>query len=154
MTVFRDRGLPIVLDEIRSALTSFGVEFDVWFSELSLEASGAREQALKTLRAQGHVYEQDGAVWLRTTDFKDDKDRVLIKSDGASTYFLSDAAYYVDKRERGFAPCIYLLGADHHGYVGRLRALLVRLLLPGRSSGLRRWASGSAARRTRRGRAS
>ena len=123
LSVFRERGLPLVLDEIRSALSSFGVEFDVWFSELSLEVSGAREQALKTLRAQGHVYDHDGAVWLRTTDFGDDKDRVLVKSDGVATYFMSDAAYYLDKRGRGFDRCIYMLGADHHGYVGRLKAI-------------------------------
>ena len=123
LAVFRERGLPLVIQEIRSSLSSFGVEFEVWFSELSLELSGAREQALKTLRAQGHVYDQDGAVWLRTSDFGDDKDRVLVKSDGASTYFLSDAAYYLDKRGRGFDHCIYMLGADHHGYVGRLKAI-------------------------------
>jgi arginyl-tRNA synthetase len=123
LAVFRERGLPLVVDEIKHALTSFGVEFDTWFSELSLEASGAREQALKTLRAQGHVYEQDGATWLRTTDFGDDKDRVLVKSDGVATYFMSDCAYYLDKRGRGFDHCIYMLGADHHGYVGRLKAI-------------------------------
>nr|MDP9466943.1 arginine--tRNA ligase [Actinomycetota bacterium] len=117
------RGLPLVVEEIRSSLSSFGVDFDVWFSEKSLADSGATEQALKTLRAQGHVYEQDGAVWLRTSDFGDDKDRVLIKTDGAATYFMSDAAYYLDKRGRGFDRCIYMLGADHHGYVGRLRAI-------------------------------
>ncbi|MCY7366491.1 MAG: arginine--tRNA ligase [Frankiaceae bacterium] len=123
LAVFRERGLPLVIDEIRASLSSFGVEFEVWFSEQSLELSGAREQALKTLRAQGHVYDQDGAVWLRTSDFGDDKDRVLVKSDGASTYFLSDAAYYLDKRGRGFDHCLYMLGADHHGYVGRLKAI-------------------------------
>ncbi len=123
LAVFRDRGLPLVIDEIRRSLTLFGVEFDTWFSELSLEVSGAREQALKTLRAQGHVYEQDGAVWLRTSDFGDDKDRVLVKSDGVATYFMSDAAYYLDKRGRGFDRCVYMLGADHHGYVGRLKAI-------------------------------
>jgi len=123
LAVFRDRGLPLVVDEIRSSLSSFGVDFDVWFSEKSLTDSGATEQALKTLRAQGHVYEQDGAVWLRTSDFGDDKDRVLVKSDGVPTYFMSDAAYYLDKRGRGFDRCIYMLGADHHGYVGRLRAI-------------------------------
>ena len=123
LAVFRERGLPLVIEEIRSSLTSFGVEFDVWFSELSLEVSGAREQALKTLREQGHVYEQDGAVWLRTSDFGDDKDRVLVKSDGVATYFMSDAAYYLDKRGRGADLCIYMLGADHHGYVGRLKAI-------------------------------
>jgi len=123
VAVFRERGLPLVVGVIREALTDFGVEFDVWFSELSLQSSGAAEQALKTLRAQGHVYESDGAVWLRTSDFGDDKDRVLVKSDGTSTYFMADAAYYLDKRGRGFDRCIYMLGADHHGYVGRLKAI-------------------------------
>ena len=123
LAVFRERGLPLVVEVIRSSLSSFGVDFDVWFSEKSLTASGATEQALKTLRAQGHVYEQDGAVWLRTSDFGDDKDRVLVKSDGVATYFMSDAAYYLDKRGRGFDRCIYMLGADHHGYVGRLKAI-------------------------------
>jgi arginyl-tRNA synthetase len=123
LAVFRERGLPLVVEGIRSSLSSFGVDFDVWFSERSLTDSGATEQALKTLRAQGHVYEQDGAVWLRTSDFGDDKDRVLVKSDGVATYFMSDAAYYLDKRGRGFDRCIYMLGADHHGYVGRLKAI-------------------------------
>jgi arginyl-tRNA synthetase len=123
LAVFRERGLPLVVDEIRRALADFGVGFDVWFSERSLQVSGATEQALKTLRAQGHVYELDGAVWLRTSDFGDDKDRVLVKSDGATTYFMSDAAYYLDKRSRGADRCIYMLGADHHGYVGRLKAI-------------------------------
>ena len=123
MSVFRERGLPLVVDEIRRSLASFGVEFDVWFSELSLQESGATERALKTLREQGHVYDSDGAVWLRTTDFGDDKDRVLVKSDGVPTYFMSDAAYYLDKRSRGFDRCIYMLGADHHGYVRRLQAI-------------------------------
>ncbi|MDP9436383.1 MAG: arginine--tRNA ligase, partial [Actinomycetota bacterium] len=120
---FRAVGLQVALEEIRGSLAQFSVEFDVWFSEASLETSGAVERALQRLREQGHVYEADGAVWLRTTDFGDDKDRVLVKSDGEGTYFLSDAAYYVDKRSRGFDTCVYLLGADHHGYVGRLRAL-------------------------------
>ena len=75
------------------------------------------------LEEQGHLYEADGALWMRTTDFGDDKDRVLRRSNGELTYFASDTAYYVDKRERGFDLCIYLLGADHHGYVGRLRAM-------------------------------
>ena len=121
--VFRERGLAIALAEIRSSLSRFGVDFDVWFSEKSLADTGAVEQALKTLREQGHVYESEGAVWLRTTDFGDDKDRVLVKGDGSTTYFMSDAAYYLDKRGRGFDRCIYMLGADHHGYVGRLRAI-------------------------------
>jgi len=121
--VFRERGLAIALEEIRSSLSGFGVDFDVWFSEKSLADTGAVEQALKTLREQGHVYDSEGAVWLRTTDFGDDKDRVLVKGDGSTTYFMSDAAYYLDKRGRGFDRCIYMLGADHHGYVGRLRAI-------------------------------
>jgi arginyl-tRNA synthetase len=85
--------------------------------------SGAVERSLATLRAQGHVYDADGAVWLRTTDFGDDRDRVLIRSNGETTYFASDSAYYLDKRARGFDVCVYLLGADHHGYVGRLKAI-------------------------------
>jgi len=123
LAIFRDQGLPIVLAQIRASLAGFGVEFDMWFSQRSLHESGATERALKTLREQGHVYEHDGAIWLRTSDVGDDKDRVLVKSDGATTYFLSDAAYYLDKRSRGFDRCLYLLGADHHGYVGRLRAI-------------------------------
>jgi len=121
--VFREQGLALAIEAIRSSLSGFGVDFDVWFSEKSLADTGALGQALKTLREQGHVYEQDGAVWLRTTDFGDDKDRVLVKGDGSTTYFMSDAAYYLDKRARGFDRCLYLLGADHHGYVGRLRAI-------------------------------
>ncbi|MBK5308169.1 MAG: arginine--tRNA ligase [Frankiaceae bacterium] len=120
---FRVLGLQVAIEEIRGSLAEFGVEFDVWFSEASLTESGAVDRALARLREQGHVFEADDAVWLRTTDFGDDKDRVLVKSDGTGTYFLSDAAYYVDKRARGFDRCIYMLGADHHGYVGRLRAL-------------------------------
>jgi arginyl-tRNA synthetase len=123
LAVFRERGLPLVVEEIRAALTGFGVEFDVWFSEKSLMESGATATALERLREQGHVYESEGAIWLRTSDFGDDKDRVLVKSDGVATYFMSDAAYYLDKRGRGFDRCIYMLGADHHGYVGRLRAV-------------------------------
>jgi arginyl-tRNA synthetase len=123
LAVFRERGLPLVVGEIRDSLSDFGVEFDVWFSERSLAESGATATALERLREQGHVYEDGGAVWLRTSDFGDDKDRVLVKSDGVATYFMSDAAYYLDKRGRGFDRCIYMLGADHHGYVGRLRAV-------------------------------
>ncbi|MFZ4108295.1 MAG: arginine--tRNA ligase, partial [Candidatus Planktophila sp.] len=101
----------------------FGTHFDVWFSERSLHEQGAVEHGLEKLRKQGHVFEEEGAVWLRTTDFGDDKDRVLTKSDGSLTYFSSDTAYYINKRERGFDICIYMLGADHHGYVGRLKAI-------------------------------
>jgi arginyl-tRNA synthetase len=89
-----------------------------------MHESGKVDAALDRLREQGHVYDQDGAVWLRTTDFGDDKDRVLVRSNGEKTYFASDAAYYLDKRGRGFDRCVYMLGADHHGYVGRLKAIV------------------------------
>jgi arginyl-tRNA synthetase len=120
---FRDLGYQIMLGEMRASLERFGVHFDVWFSERTLHESGAVEHALDELRKQGHVFEQDGAIWLRTTDFGDDRDRVLIRGNGEKTYLAADAAYYVNKRERGFAKCVYLLGADHHGYIGRLKAV-------------------------------
>ncbi|MCF6505974.1 arginine--tRNA ligase [Blastococcus sp. MG754426] len=122
--VFRDRGVALMLDEIRRSMQGFGVDFDVWFSEKSLYDSGAVDKALATLREQGHVYESEGAVWLRTTDFGDDKDRVLVKADGETTYFASDCAYYLDKRARGFDRVVIMLGADHSGYVGRYKALV------------------------------
>jgi arginyl-tRNA synthetase len=112
-----------MLAEIRESLERFGVHFDVWFSERSLHTSGAVRHALDRLREQGHLYERDGAIWARTTDFGDDKDRVLVRGNGETTYFAADCAYYINKRERGFDRCIYLLGADHHGYVARLRAI-------------------------------
>jgi arginyl-tRNA synthetase len=120
---FRDEGYRLMLAKQRSELEGFRTHFDVWFSERTLHSSGAVERALDTLRGQGHVYTADGAIWLRTTDFGDDKDRPLVKSDGALTYFASDCAYYLDKRRRGFEVCVYMLGADHHGYVHRLRAI-------------------------------
>ncbi|MEX2291720.1 MAG: arginine--tRNA ligase [Mycobacteriales bacterium] len=123
LEVLRADGTALMVEDIRASLRSFGVDFDVWFSELSLATSGAVGRALERLRGQGHVYEADGAVWLRTTDFGDDKDRVLVKSDGSTTYFTSDAAYYLDKRGRGFDKVVIMLGADHHGYVGRMRAM-------------------------------
>ena len=123
VAVFRDRGYQLMLDEMRTSLERFGVHFDVWFSERGLHSSGSVEHALGRLREQGHVYEADGAIWLRTTDFDDDKDRVLIRSSGELTYFAADCAYYINKRERGFDKCLYLLGADHHGYINRLRAI-------------------------------
>jgi len=119
----RTRAYELQLEEIRETLDDFQVHFDVWFSEAKLHESGAVDQALERLKAQGHTYEEDGAFWLRTTDFGDDKDRVLIKADGKPTYFAGDAAYYLSKKDRGFDQKIYLLGADHHGYVNRLRAL-------------------------------
>ncbi len=119
---FREAAYKVQLAQQQHVLETFHTNFDVWFSERSLHESGAVEHALEKLRAQGHVFEQDGAVWLRTTDFGDDKDRVILKEDGDLTYFASDTAYYINKRERGFDICIYMLGADHHGYIHRLKA--------------------------------
>src|SRR5690606_3746741 len=120
---FREEGYRLQLAEHRRDLEAFRVHFDVWYSERSLHDEGKVEHGLEVLRSKGHLYEADGALWMRTTDFGDDKDRVLVKSDGEHSYFASDTAYYVDKRERGFDLNIYLLGADHHGYVGRLKAM-------------------------------
>jgi arginyl-tRNA synthetase len=124
LQVFRAHGVELMVGEIRSSLEAFGVDFDVFFSETSLHESGALEKAIARLREQGHVYEADGAVWLRTTDFGDDKDRVLVKADGEPTYFAADCAYYLDKRDRGFDKVVIMLGADHTGYVGRYKALV------------------------------
>ena len=123
LVAFREAGYALQLAQQRAVLDEFRTHFDVWYSERSLHSSGAVERGMAKLRAQGHVYEKDGATWLRTTDFFDDKDRVLVKADGELTYFASDTAYYIDKRFRGFDVNIYLLGADHHGYVNRLRTV-------------------------------
>ena len=120
---FREEAYRRQLAQQQRVLEIFGTHFDVWYSERSLHSSGAVERGMDTLRQHGHVFVEDDAVWLRTTDFGDDKDRVLIKSDGEMTYFASDTAYYVDKRARGFTTALYLLGADHHGYVHRLKAV-------------------------------
>ena len=120
---FREAGYKMQLTEQQEQLAAFRTSFDVWFSERSLHDGDKVRQSLEKLRGQGHLYDADGALWMRTTDFGDDKDRVLIRGNGELTYFASDTAYYVDKRERGFDVCLYLLGADHHGYVGRLRAM-------------------------------
>jgi len=120
---FREAGYRVMLEEMRQSLERFGVEFDVWFSERTLHETGAVEHALDELRRQGHVYDQDGAIWLRTTEFGDDKDRVVIKSDGQPAYISGDLAYYLDKRERGFDRVVIMLGADHHGYLARLMAM-------------------------------
>jgi arginyl-tRNA synthetase len=120
---FRERAYTWQLGDQQRVLKTFNTHFDVWFSERSLHESGAVTHGLDVLKQKGHVFDADGAMWLRTTDFGDDKDRVLLKADGAYTYFTSDTAYYINKRERGFDVCIYLLGADHHGYVGRLKAV-------------------------------
>ena len=122
VTQFRERGYEWQLGDQKRVLENFGTHFDVWFSERSLHDGGSVEVAMVKLRKQGHVFEEDGATWLRTTDFGDDKDRVLTKANGDLTYFASDTAYYINKRDRGFDICIYMLGADHHGYVGRLKA--------------------------------
>ena len=123
LDAFRRDGVELMFASIKANLHSFGVDFDVYFSERTLHESGEVTAAVDRLKAQGHTYEADGALWLRTTDFGDDKDRVLLKSDGTTTYFTADAAYYLDKRNRGFDRCVYMLGADHHGYVARLKAL-------------------------------
>ncbi|HJQ02363.1 MAG TPA: arginine--tRNA ligase, partial [Jatrophihabitans sp.] len=120
---FRARGVELMFAEIKASMHSFGVDFDVYFHENSLHISGAVNRAIARLREQGRIFEVDGAVWLRTTDFGDDKDRVVIKSDGEPAYIAADLAYYLDKRERGFDRVVIMLGADHHGYVGRLMAM-------------------------------
>ncbi|QSB15836.1 arginine--tRNA ligase [Natronosporangium hydrolyticum] len=122
--VFRAEGIELMLAEIKQSLADFGVRFDVFFNEKDLHERGELAAAVTHLREHGHVYEHDGALWLRTTDFGDDKDRVLIRGTGAPTYFLADCAYYYDKRQvRGFDRVVIMLGADHHGYVGRMRAM-------------------------------
>ncbi|MFF0229519.1 arginine--tRNA ligase [Micromonospora sp. NPDC005254] len=121
--VFRVEGVALMFDEIRSSLRDFGVEFDTYFNEKDLHDRGELDLALARLREQGRVYESEGATWLRTTDFGDDKDRVLRKSNGEWTYFAADCAYYLDKRERGFERVVIMLGADHHGYIGRMKAM-------------------------------
>jgi arginyl-tRNA synthetase len=122
--VFRRVGVDLMFAEIRQSLTQFGVTFDVYFNEKDLHDRGELQEALDRLRAQGHIYEADGATWLRTTEFGDDKDRVLRKSDGDWTYFAADCAYYLDKRKRGFERIVIMLGADHHGYLGRMKAMV------------------------------
>jgi arginyl-tRNA synthetase len=120
---FRARGVELMFAEIKASMHEFGVDFDVYFHENSLHESGAVDRAIARLREQGRLFEVDGALWLRTTDFGDDKDRVVIKSDGEPAYIAGDLAYYLDKRERGFDRVVIMLGADHHGYIGRLMAM-------------------------------
>jgi arginyl-tRNA synthetase len=120
---FRANGVELMFGEIKISLEEFGVHFDVYFHENSLYESGAVQKAIERLRGLGHIYEQDGAIWLRSTTFGDDRDRVVIKSDGEAAYIAGDLAYYLDKRERGFDRAIYMLGADHHGYVQRMMAM-------------------------------
>ncbi|MEU4220048.1 arginine--tRNA ligase [Actinoplanes sp. NPDC026623] len=123
LEAFRVAGVELMFAEIKSSLDEFGVHFDTYFNEKDLHERGELQEALDRLREQGHIFETDGAVWLRTTDFGDDKDRVLRKSDGDWTYFAADCAYYLDKRKRGFDRVVIMLGADHHGYIGRMRAM-------------------------------
>jgi arginyl-tRNA synthetase len=120
--VFRRIGVGLMFTEIKQSLHDFGTDFDVFFHEDSLHKSGAVERALEVLKKSDAMYFEDGAWWLRTTEFGDDKDRVVIKSDGEPAYIAGDIAYLLDKRSRGFDLCIYMLGADHHGYIGRLKA--------------------------------
>ena len=121
------RGVTLVLDGVRETLERFGVRFDTWTSERSLYERGEVEQALGELEQRGHTYKHDGATWLRSSDFGDDKDRVLIRSDGEATYLAPDIAYHWDKLQRGFERLIDVLGSDHHGYVGRMRAAIAAL---------------------------
>jgi arginyl-tRNA synthetase len=121
--LFRVEGVDLMFDEIRTSLAAFGVTFDVYFNEKDLHDRGELDAAVRRLRDQGHLFDENGAIWLRTTDFGDDKDRVLRKSDGDWTYFTADCAYYLDKRQRGFDRVVIMLGADHHGYVRRMRAM-------------------------------
>ena len=123
LVAFREEAYALQWQQQKDVLELFRTHFDVWYSERKLYDSGAVERAQARLEEQGHVFESEGALWLRTTTFGDDKDRVLIKENGERTYFAADTAYYVDKRMRGFDTAIYLLGADHHGYVNRLRAV-------------------------------
>jgi arginyl-tRNA synthetase len=121
--VFRREGVELMFAEIRNSLAGFGVIFDVYFNERDLHERDELGAALKRLREQGHVFESEGATWLRTTEFGDDRDRVLLRSSGEWTYFAADCAYYLDKRERGFDKIVIMLGADHHGYINRMRAM-------------------------------
>jgi arginyl-tRNA synthetase len=119
---FRRIGVDLMFAQIKKSLHEFGTDFDVYTHEESMHTSGRVEQAIARLRENGNIYEKDGATWLRTSAFGDDKDRVVIKSDGKHAYIAGDLAYYLDKRRRGFDLCIYMLGADHHGYISRLKA--------------------------------
>ncbi len=120
---FREYGVDLMFEEIKRTLADFRVEFDVYFHENDLHRSGAVEKAIDRLTELGNTFEQDGALWLATQQFGDDKDRVIVRSNGKPAYLSGDLAYYLDKRERGFDRCVILLGADHHGYVGRMMAM-------------------------------
>ena len=120
---FRSAGVELMFAQIRKSLHDFGVDFDVFFHEHSMYESGAVEKSILRLGEKGHTFVEDGATWLRSSTFGDDRDRVIVKSDGSNAYIAGDIAYYLDKRERGFDQCIYMLGADHHGYVQRMMAI-------------------------------
>lgn len=122
LEIFRATGVDLMFTHIKASLAEFGTVFDVYTHENSMFTSGAVDRAVETLKGNGNLYESDGAWWLRSTDFGDDKDRVVLKSDGNAAYIAGDIAYFLDKRERGFDLCIYMLGADHHGYIARLKA--------------------------------
>ena len=119
---FREIGVDLMFTHIKASLHEFGTDFDIYTHEESMHTSGRVDEAIARLRETGNIYEKDGASWLRTSAFGDDKDRVVIKSDGKPAYIAGDLAYYLDKRQRGFDLCIYMLGADHHGYIARLKA--------------------------------
>ncbi|MBI2881171.1 MAG: arginine--tRNA ligase [Candidatus Tectomicrobia bacterium] len=127
---FGDRAARVILADIRKDLKDFNVEFDVWFSEQSLHDSGAVPRALETLKARGHVFESDGALWLRSSAYGDEKDRVVVRKDGRPTYLASDVAYHHDKFQRGFDTVIDIWGADHHGYLPRMNAVVQMLGRP------------------------
>lgn len=122
--IFRAIGVDLMFTEIKEKLHGFGVDFDVFFHEDSLHESGAVNRAIERLRELGHIFEADGAIWLRTTTFGDDRDRVIIRSNGEPAYISGDLGYYLDKRERGFDQNLIMLGADHHGYIGRMMAMV------------------------------
>ena len=121
--IFRAEGVEMMFDEVKQSLHDFGVDFDVYFHEDNLHRSGAVQHAIDRLTELGNTYEKDGALWLATEKYGDDKDRVIVRSDGMGSYLSGDLAYYLDKRERGFDRCFIMLGADHHGYVGRMMAM-------------------------------
>ncbi|MDZ4234255.1 MAG: arginine--tRNA ligase, partial [Dietzia sp.] len=127
LETFRATGVDLMFTHIKASLAEFGTVFDVYTHENSMFTSGAVDRAIEVLKGNGNLYESEGAWWLRSTDFGDDKDRVVLKSDGNAAYIAGDIAYFLDKRDRGFDLCIYMLGADHHGYIARLKAAAAAL---------------------------
>lgn len=125
--VFFGASIDAILGDIKEDLREFGVEFDTWFSEAQLEESGAINHAIERLRENGHLYEKDGATWFRASDLGDEKDRVVVRENGRTTYFASDIAYFMNKLQRGFGKAMYVFGADHHGYIARLKAAALGL---------------------------